>query len=192
MESVLLAAVLVLTALVLLDLALTLAIVRRLREQAANQGRLVDPVLAQLVGRPVPADLAAVAIDGSAVTGELLRGGSAFVAFVATWCDACHADLPRLQEQARARRAAGETVLVVVEAPSGDDASELVAALDGVALVVVESSGSGGPGGPGTDGDRPFHTAFDVSGFPTYLEIQDGTVRQVHPSLTGVPVPAGA
>lgn len=194
MEGVLLAAVLVLTALVLLDLTLTLAIVRRLREQTANRGQVVDPHMAQLMGRSVPADLRTVAADGTVVTGELLRDRPAFVAFVATWCDACHADLPRLQEQAAARREAGETVLVVVEAPSTDDARELVEAVDGAALVVVESRGPSGPSGSGdADGAgvvRPFHAAFDVSGYPTYLELEDGTVRQVHPSLIGVPVPA--
>lgn len=66
----LLAAVLVLTTLVLLDLALTLAIVRRLREQAASRGQVVDPHMAQLVGRSVPADLRAAAVDRTAVTGE--------------------------------------------------------------------------------------------------------------------------
>lgn len=195
MEGVLLAAVLVLTALVLLDLTLTLAIVRRLREQTAKRDQAVDPLMAQLMGRSVPADLDVVATDGTAVTSALLRARPAFVAFVATWCDACHTDLPRLQEQAAARRAAGETVLVVVEAPSVDDARELVEAVDGASLVVVESSGPGGPsgsGGSGAEGDRPLHTAFDVTGYPTYLELEDGTVRQVHPSLAGVPVPAGA
>jgi len=80
-----------------------------------------------------------------------------------------------------------------------------VAELEGVAAVVIESSGTGSsggggrsngegdprdPGGPSGEGDRPFHTAFDVTGYPTYLELEDGTVRQVHPSLSGVPVPA--
>jgi hypothetical protein len=71
-------------------------------------------------------------------------------------------------------------VLVVVESTGSGEAAELVAAFDGVAPVVVK---------PGGDGDRSLHDAFDVDGYPTYLEIDGDAVRQVLPSMTEVAAP---
>jgi hypothetical protein len=178
-QGVLLAAVLVLTALVLLDLALTLAVIRRLREQAEQRTAApVDPYVQQLVGREVP-EASAVATDGTEVTAELLRATS-FVAFVATGCGTCHDELPQLRSHLEQRRSAGAQALVVVD---GDGDDELVTALQDVVPVVVESYG---------EGDRSLIGGFEVSGFPTYLELEGRTVTQVLMTMSAVPAAASA
>jgi hypothetical protein len=179
MEGVLLAAVVVLTAVVLVDLALTLAIVRRLRQQADQPTTFVDPHLQRLVGQAVP-EVSATATDGTAVTAQLLRGGTTFVAFVATGCGACHDDLPRLRDHLAQLRSGGMGTLVVVD---GDVDDELVTALTGVAPVVVEPDG---------DGRRPLLGGLGIDAYPTYLALDRGTVLQVHPSMSMVPAPAPA
>lgn len=176
MQGVLLAAVVVLAALVVLDLALSLAIVRRLREDRAARAQVAHPFLARLVGQPVP-ELVAVANDGSAVTAGRLREGSWFAAFVSVGCGACHDDLPRLREHVAARRAAGDPVLVVVSDEAGDG-GELAATVAEDALVVVESAA------------RPVSEAFGVEAYPTYLEVDGGAVVDAHLSMTEVPAPA--
>jgi hypothetical protein len=164
-QGVLLAAVVVLTVLVVLDLALSLAIVRRLREERTERREFVDPHLAQLVGRPVPERPEA----------ERLREGAWFVAFVAAGCSACHDQLPQLREHLAARKAAGEPALVVVgDAPEGG--GELAAAA-GDAEVVVQA-------------DLALSEAFGVDAYPTYLDVEDGLVVQVYLSIAAVPAPA--
>jgi hypothetical protein len=175
MEGILLAAVVVLAALVLLDLALTLAVIRRLREQAQQRPTVpVDPLVQQMLGRTVP-EVDAVATDGTEITAEWLRATS-FVAFVATGCGTCHDELPQLRAHLEQRRAAGARSLVVVDGV-GDD--ELVTVLQDVVPVVVESYG---------EGERTLIGGFDVNGFPTYLELEGGAVTQVIMTMADVPL----
>jgi hypothetical protein len=175
MEGILLAAVVVLAALVLLDLALTLAVIRRLREQAEKRTAApVDPFVQQLLGRQVP-EVSTVATDGTEITAKWLRDAG-FVAFVATGCGTCHDELPQLRAHLEQRRSAGARSLVVVE---GDGDDELVTVLQDVVPVVVESYG---------EDERPLLGGFDVNGFPTYLELEGGTVTQVLMTMADVPV----
>lgn len=158
----------------LLNLVLTAAVLRRLRdheERLAGLPRVdqlpTDP--GTLVGHAI-ADFTAVATDGSTVTREtLLRSGSATIAFFSTHCPACEAEIDGFVR--RVRRFPGpRSAAVAVVAGEPGDVQELVTAAGAVATVVVES-----PLGP-------LAAQFGVRGTPTFLDV-DGTgtvVRAAH------------
>lgn len=165
MEGVLLGVIAVLALLVVVDLALTLAVIRRLRQHMPGSHQ-ADPPFSKMVGRPVP-DFTTTATDGSEVTAEALRTGRAFVAFLAVGCGGCHDQLPQLREHVAKLRDAGEHVLVVVNG-SDAGASEFVDAFGHDAHIVVEND------------DASLNAAFGIDGYPTYLVVDDGVVADVH------------
>jgi AhpC/TSA family len=181
MQSVLLAAVLILAVLVLVDLALTLAVVRRLRKQVTDRERWEAEQRGQVsppLGTPVP-DFTVEATDGSTVTGDTLRGGRAFVAFVSNGCGSCHDQLPQLREHLAASRAAGDYALVVV-AGDGSGDGDLVTALNGAVPVVTEGVARE---------DRVVGPAFAIGEYPTYVLLNDGAVSGVYTVMRDVPAP---
>lgn len=175
MQNVLLAAVLVLTVLVLLNLALTLAVIRRLRQQMADQERWGMQSLSPPVGTPIP-DFTAETTDGTTITADTLRTGRALIAFLSIGCTACHEQMPQLREHVTALRAAGDHVLVAVNAGQASD-SDLISAFTGVAPVVAEGEG------------RPVAAAFGIDGYPTYVMVEDGSVSDVYPTARDISAP---
>jgi hypothetical protein len=152
-------AVVALSLICLLDLVLTVGVVRRLREHAA--------ALDELTGAPAEvmkpagtsiADYAATTVDGEPIARELLAGPT-LVGFFSPRCGPCRERLPEFVARA-AGTPAGRVLAVVVgndrDGAAGGDGQAMVAALAGAAPVVLER-----PGGA-------VGTAFGVRGFPAF------------------------
>ncbi|MFD0690483.1 peroxiredoxin family protein [Actinomadura fibrosa] len=152
-----------------LNLLLTLALVRRLR---AVDGA---PARSHGAGPPVvlgpgarPADFMTMTTADEPVSGADLTG---LVGFFSAGCDPCHALAPGFAEHAR--KAGRENVLAVV---GGDDPA-LVAMLAPDARVVVE------------DFDGPVSTAFQNTWTPAlYLIGEDRTVVATGGRLEDLPL----
>lgn len=126
--SYLAAAVVLVGLLCVLNLFLTLGLIRRLREQRAAQPQSATPPTALKPGSPI-GDFATTTIDGEPVSRQNLVG---LVGFFSAGCTPCHDLAPRFAEHAAG--APRQDVLAVV---AGDD-PELVAALSPAARVVTE------------------------------------------------------
>jgi len=164
--AVLVAAVILLGGLVVLNLLLTGAIIRRLRVMAREPYR-GDPATPGLpVGAEVPA-LSAAATDGATITSEYLRGRLTLLGFFNTDCGTCRTTAPAFARAARDLTAAtdGTGRAVAVISTEQEDAAELLAAL-GTDVTVIMERGRG----PVTD-------AFQMSAFPWFLLIgPDGRI----------------
>jgi thiol-disulfide isomerase/thioredoxin len=179
MTTVLLVAVVLLTLLVVADLALTLAIVRRLRAQPAGHAvRLTATATDALpVGSAVPAFTVGT-LDGGTLSADALGSGRTLLAFTSESCTTCHAELPELQ--ARLAQVAGEggaAVVSVLADPA--DPPTLPGAVRDLAALVVE-----------TEDDRTLARAFQVSAYPTYVVVDQGRVAEVALSVADLAVPA--
>ena len=183
MNSILAAAVIVLAVLVVLDLALTLAIIRRLRATGtttaaghAAHETTVDVFASPAIGSAIPL-LQVQAESGVPVDTAAFTDGGALVAFAAVGCKPCHDQLPELREVVEARVARGDRALVVVLAPEpqSEPADDFVAAFDGLAPVVVET------------GPR-LGQAFEIEGYPTYIQFVDGKVDHIAALVGDLPV----
>ncbi len=169
----LIAAVVLATALGLLNLLLTLAVLRRLREAAARERDAASGVIG--TGR-TPGDFAATDTDGRAV-GRADLTGRVLVGFFSTTCGACVEELPHFVARAGDMAGGRERVLAVVhgDRPATD---EMAGRLADVARVVVE------------DPDGPVGTAFEVRAYPAWCLLDDGVVERT--DLGADPVPATA
>jgi hypothetical protein len=138
---VLTAAVVVLAAITVLNLAVTLAVVRRLREMPA-----AAPANPGAVGGPAPGEVApefsAVTVDGTGIEGPALRRRTTLVGFFNTSCESCGEAAPDFAAAAADLNRAGMAALAIVEIVDGDDPTEFTARLGPDATVVVEP----GPG----------------------------------------------
>jgi len=149
------AAVVLFGLLSLINLALTLGLLRRLRDHG---GRTVPPA-----GPPVvltagsrPGSFSTATTDDEPVSDSTISG---LVGFFSAHCQPCHALVPRFCEEAR--ELGRHNVLAVI----GGADPELVEALTPVARVITE------------DIDGPVSTAFQNTWTPAlYLLGTDGTV----------------
>lgn len=141
----------------LLDLLLTVGVIRRLRA-APGSAEPVEGVGLLEAGEPVGA------FEAEDVRSDPVRiDGDTLVVFVSPTCQPCRRLRPQLVEHARALGDRNRVLAVVVAQPTAAAAD--VAALEDVARVVVEP-----PGGPIAD-------AFEVSSYPALFRVVDGTVR---------------
>ncbi|MFF4263491.1 TlpA family protein disulfide reductase [Streptomyces virginiae] len=126
-------------ALGLLNLALSLAIVRRLRRQE-EQRRAVDPHAPSgpEVGTKLPM-FSAPAIGGEVFASESLAGGAAALSFITTSCGACDEFVEDMPEFA-ARTGLDDSRIVVVIAGEQGKARQMADRLDGLATVVFEEA----------------------------------------------------
>lgn len=176
------AAVALVGVLCLLDLVLTVGVIRRLRQHT----QLFD---AQIAGgrpalRPRPGhrvgEFAAIDTHGRPVDQDLLGPGT-LIGFFTTDCVPCKELLPRFVDYV-AGLGLGlglgpEQVIAVLAAPEADAA--MVAQLGTVARVVVQAS------------DGPMVRAFDLSGFPTLVRMgPDGLVDAAGAVLEALQRPA--
>jgi peroxiredoxin len=171
MITVLLVAVVLLTALTLFNLVLVLGLVRRLRGYEIRLSGLAEPAPVSTVrlGEPV-GDFTASTVDGRTVDRTSLRGRT-LVGFFSPDCPACHERLGDFRDAAD--RHNGDVLSVVVR--DGGDSAPVLAALAGTSVVVEEPEG-------------PVAHAFGVHGFPAFLVLTDGGV--VESVGYQVPVPA--
>lgn len=162
------AAVVVVGLLCLLDLVLTLGVIRRLREHTDLLDRSMagmSPPVGVPVGETV-AEFAATTIEGEPVSRELLAGRT-LVGFFSPGCQPCEEQMPGFIEYARSNPGGTPHVLAVVAAVATDDVAtdkEYVQRLAPVARVVVEE-----PAGP-------VQAAFQVTGYPAIYLVDDGGV----------------
>lgn len=167
MTSFVLVAVGLLSILVLLDLTLTFAIIRRLRVHTGKLDELektFQPQLGLAVGEVVP-DFETSTITGESVTRELLVRRGGVVAFLSTQCDACREQAPALEAYLRASQAAGGSALVVVTTDNGESAVDLVGPVYEKVSVVTEAD------------QGPVQRAFQVTAYPCiFLISPEGTV----------------
>lgn len=161
MVEVLLAAVLLLTALSLLNLLLLWGVVRRLREHETRLSKLA-PGAPEIMDAAVGQQLSGMvvsALDGAPVT--LPPEAPALYGFFSPSCDACHERLADFRRAASAHP--GVSVAVVVR--DGGDVDALSGGLADM-TTVVEEAGSG------------LNGAFGVRAFPAFALLSaDGTLR---------------
>jgi peroxiredoxin len=152
-------AVAALAALVLVDLVLSAAIIRRLRETEERLDGLDAAAMPGLmVGESMPEF---VAPDGTVSRADLV-GGRALVGFFAAGCRHCPAQARKLADRAGQLAASGIRLVSVVTVPEGE-ADELTATLQGAGPLVVES-GSGTVMAAFHELATPSFLLFDVDG----------------------------
>ncbi|MDT0302461.1 TlpA family protein disulfide reductase [Streptomonospora wellingtoniae] len=126
-------------AVTLINLLLTLAVVRRLRrldERPAAQAA-APPQLDELpAGSPVPR-FRSRTLAGEAITSDDLLGQETVFAFFDTGCSVCKTVIPKLAAHADANGLKPGQVVVVI-GDQGAESGEYTRELDGVATVIVE------------------------------------------------------
>jgi peroxiredoxin len=148
------ASVVLIGAISLINLSLTAAVIRRLRQD--QSARVKPPAVSGLaVGSLLP-DLAATAIDGSEVSVAKVGQDEAAFAFFSTNCSACGPSIPHFIEYVRSQSLRQSQVIAVI-AGEREDAAHFVEQLDGVATTVIDSK----------EGD--FARSFAVFAFPTFI-----------------------
>jgi len=171
-------AVVVVGALGLVNLLLTLAVIRRLRQHTELlSNRPAGPEGGVLAAGERPGDFDAVDTDGLPVTAG--PDGPRLVGFFSPECEPCKAKLPDFAEQVAGYPGGPARVLAVV-AGDGPGITDFAGALAPVARVVVEPS------------DGPLTTAFQVSAFPAWCVLDElGVVQHSGVGLDRLPIPVG-
>lgn len=172
--------VLLVGALTVLNLVLTLGVVRRLREHTALLSAAPSSAPLMLAAGEQADEFVASTVDGEPVARDLLAGHTV-VAFLSTSCTPCRERLPELIETARAAAGGRRQVLAVINGSDERTAQEYAERLAPVARVVVEP-----PRGPVT-------TAFGVRAFPSFAIVDDrGVIAVSNVDLRELPVSTGA
>lgn len=148
------AAVVLVGAVAVLNLALTMAVIRRLRR---NEQNMMPPPMESgpPVGSALP-EFSAESLDGAAVSRDALSGSPAVFAFLSTTCSACKPSIPHLVEYTKSEGLKPSQVVAVIGGQR-DEADEILTALDGCATAVVEE-----PGGA-------ISSSFDINAFPSFV-----------------------
>jgi hypothetical protein len=157
---ILTAAVICVGALCIVDLVLTLGVIRRLREHTKllSVGYGASPALGALaVGATVDA-FSATTVTGDAIDGDRL-GDDTLIAFFSPTCAPCADLLPKFVGHAVSSGQDRDAVLAVVVGDPGE-AAKYLSELQPVAHVVTEPS------------DGPLSTTFQVTAFPTVLRLR--------------------
>ncbi|MFB4315243.1 TlpA family protein disulfide reductase [Actinomadura sp. 21ATH] len=176
------AAVAVVGVLCLANIALTLAVIRRLNEQArllSERGR------APAAGYPPPlevepgervGDFTVTTMDGTPVSRADLRG-STLMAFMAPGCQSCEHSVPEFLARAGAAPGGRDRVLAVVLG-KGPGRDELCAELAPVARVLTEEEENG-----------PLVQAFGVGALPAFAVLAEDVMVASYALPERIPVP---
>jgi hypothetical protein len=165
------AAVVVVGVLCVLDLLLTVAVIRKLRAlSAARAATAADGAL------PQPGTIIG-GLDASDVTGHLvddtwLRGTKLVILMSAT-CSACMTQLPSAKAYAGTFPGGRDAVLIAVDGQGGHSA-EIVSALDGLGRLVTGPSAAS------------VAATFNVTGFPGFVLVADARVRSAAHSVSAL------
>lgn len=160
----------------LVDLVLSLGVVRRLREHTERLNHL----LADAGQRPsltvggVVADFSTTTVDGAGLCRDDLTGRS-IIGFFSPGCQPCADQLPAFER--RGGEPGWDRVIAVVVGET--DEGEEVVRLRRLAEVVVEPHGGLVAG------------AFAVAGFPTIVELDDATVIASGHTVASTPTGLG-
>jgi thiol-disulfide isomerase/thioredoxin len=185
------------TGVCLLDLLLTMGVIRRLRAHTAQLERLMlghhsDDDRALTVGEPV-GDFAVTTVDGAPVDASMLRSGSTLVGVFSPGCGPCAEQLPLFAKLAADHGPERVLAVIVAEAftegiAGGNrgaaagtigDLPDEAARLRRLGRVVVEK-----PGGPVAE-------ALSVRNYPTLYLITDGAVGAVGHRVADLPAAVG-
>ncbi|WP_245642122.1 TlpA disulfide reductase family protein [Nonomuraea candida] len=164
-------------ALCLLDLLLTLGVIRRLREHDAHLRSLLPRGDRPPAGPPVPVargervgDFLATTVDGEPVSRDLLTGET-LVAFFSPGCTTCKGKLPEFAAYVRDLPGGRDQVIAVV-ADERAEIGEMSRTLAPLARVVVEEF------------DGELSRAFGVDAFPAHFVVDgSGTLLATAPDL---------
>ena len=183
MTGVLSGAVTVIGALTLLNLLLTLGVIRRLRDHdrrlaTGGAGLPIDEA-EPLIGSPLP-KFAAMAIGEIQVSDRELVQGRAYIGFFSTACRPCQEQLPIFADSLTSQDR--DQILIVINEDSAEPGqlATLVERADAVGRVILEN-----PMGP-------VAMAFGVRKLPTMLMVQDGILRASSHIASKLPLPAQA
>ncbi len=159
---VLTAAVVIVGVLVVLDLVLTVGVIRRLREHTETLAGLSAHGRDGIAPGTVVGEISGESITGTPIDRAFLTAeGNSIIGFFSPGCGPCKALLP---EYASFVSGAPHRVLTVIVGDR-DDAAEYIDALRGTGEIVVEAP-------PG-----PIAKAFGVDGYPTLCMVDgDGLV----------------
>lgn len=151
------AAVVVFGAITMLNLVLTLGVIKRLREQAeqaATSGGGEPNFEPLLNPGELPAPFTATSVDGEVIEREG-PAGLRLVAFVSPLCDMCAAQIPDLLDRAT-HMPGGRDNVIVVTVGKGDEVAEYGEQFRPVAQVVHETA------------TGPLTRAFKLAGLPAF------------------------
>lgn len=170
-------AVVAIGVLCLLNLAVTLALVRRVRRQG---GQSADRSFTD-GRRPwhLPTGSRAPEFTATTVSGETrslsdLTGAKSVIAFLSVHCPPCVSQLPALKRYAESVPGGVGQVLAIICGPEGG-ADQFVRELNGVASVVVEPT------------QGPTARAFSASTFPTFYRLdEDGRIETSGVTVGGI------
>jgi peroxiredoxin len=175
--SYLTAAVVLLGVLCLVNLVLTLKMIRRLGEHSARLAAKSAPVpppfaLGMPDGAMAP-EFTATTVNGDRRSLTDFSGAPSLVAFFTPGCVGCRQQLPEFAEFARRfPGGAGHVLAVISGKQDQDETKEFAAGLDGVASVVVEAVSG------------PVATAFSNKRYPNFYVIgPDGRIQASGPAL---------
>jgi AhpC/TSA family len=156
-------------ALCVLDLLLTLAVIRRLRELSARLTALeaYGPARGPSwlpVGSNIP-EFSAITMDGEAISHRDLASGWAVIAFLHSGCEPCRRLVPELKAYIDGASTEGLRALAVVSGEEEAAPGGLASELREVAAVVR-----------GADAAAVVR-AFDVRSFPTLYAVEGGAIQ---------------
>ncbi|MFD8556954.1 TlpA family protein disulfide reductase [Streptosporangium canum] len=150
-------AVILVALLCLVNLVLTFGVIRRLRDHESPAGGPV-PETSVRVGEEI-GPFAATTTLGERVTADSLAART-FVGFFAPGCGPCHEKLPGF-----VNHVSGSTVpALAVVLGEGEEAAEMVTALEGAARVVISTR------------EGAIGSAFRITGTPAFLTVEAGRV----------------
>lgn len=161
----LVAAVVLVGLLCVVDLLLTFAVLRRLREHTEQLGRLsgasnsspgVD--LDKFLGRELP-EFSTETVNGAVVSRESVTGNVELLGFFLPNCGPCHTQAPLFVDKARA--IGGGKALAVV-AGSGSDTDDLVQIFKDATDTVLDPASGG------------LVRGLNIDAFPTFLRLDSG------------------
>lgn len=176
--AVLTASVIFVGLLCFFDLLLSFAIIRKLRHAAPESHRVPElPGLAALPGgRPIP-PFSATTNTGIHLSLTQLAGRPAAFAFFAAECQSCRDHLDQFADYARGFPGGASQVTAIIAGPA-EEAADIVAALRGLAQLVIEPYFG------------PVATAFSVNAFPTFVTLDaDGRIDVAAWAIGDLPVP---
>lgn len=167
-------AVALLGALCLLNLVLTLGVVRRLRDHSKRLSALSMPpevALARPGDHVTP--FTASTVDGSVVSNTDLEEPT-LVAFFSPDCPSCEQQLAPFADYARAFPGGPDRTLIVVTSETGG--ARYHRELTGLGRRVAEAELTG-----------PVQKAFKISGYPAFAVVVDGEVMQSAHGVADLP-----
>lgn len=154
------------------NILLTFAVLRRLREHGARIVRLEGSGPAQqseMVGRQ-PSPFEVVDGTGERLTEETVHDGRTVIGFFSVGCSACHSQAGPFRRAAEDHRFAADRLLVVIDGPAGQD-RELVGTLRGLGTLLE-----------GEQAER-ISAAFGVVSFPAFVTVADGRITAAAPAV---------